>query len=77
MEDLKYLRPLKAKQLKEWYNEEMVEIEELSFQMYTDATILPLKQDMNRGLHWGCGGVMDSEGKYIEESAIPGFYNFG
>lgn len=72
-----YLRSSKAKQLQNWYNEYLVEKEHLEAHEYESAIILPLRNDGNACLAWGLGGVVDADGQFINESAIPGYYNYG
>lgn len=65
-----YLRPYKAQAVKKWYDKEFPQKDDLEIIECCDATILPLKSQPE--LLFGSGGVVDKNGKYIEESGIPG-----
>lgn len=65
-----YLRPKKAKVLKDWHEEEFINKVSLSAKSYHNATILPLKKFKGDNLLFGRGGVVDEKGMYIENSAI-------
>lgn len=65
-----YLRPKKAKVLKDWHEEEFINKRSLSAKSYHNATILPLKKFKGDNLLFGRGGVVDEKGMYIENSAI-------
>lgn len=75
-----YLRPLKADALKVWYNEKFTLKGQLSVQTYKGATILPLRRVAGDNLLFGRGGVIDSNNRYVELSAIKrrieGSYEF-
>lgn len=66
----KYLRPIKANHLKEWYNEPYRLRDDLKTFSYQNAVILPLKRFESDNLLFGRGGVVSDNGKYIEASAI-------
>ena len=65
-----YLRPLKAAHLKSWYDKPFECRKDLQVFHYENATILPLKRFSEDNVMFGRGGVLDSNGKYIEISAI-------
>ena len=62
-----YLRPRKAEAVKKWYNKEFIKKESLEASSYSEATILPLKSLANDNLLFGRGGVVEENGKYIED----------
>lgn len=68
---LDYLRPLKAKNLIERYEKDFVQREDLTVWRGDNATILPLRRVAGDSLLFGRGGVIDSDGNYVETSAIP------
>lgn len=70
MIDYTYLRPKKATALRKWHTEGFVKKEELNCDRYNDAVILPIKKQIDDGLQFGLGGVIDSKGMYVESSGI-------
>lgn len=74
--DYQYLRPKKAVALKKWYNEPFLSREELEVCTKQNATILPLRKLESDSLQFGRGGVVDSEGAYVDLSCIPGRVQF-
>lgn len=69
--DYRYLRPKKAEWLKRMYNTPFTERQTLSVWRGKNATVLPLRASPNEGLLFGRGGVVDSDGNYVELSGIP------
>lgn len=70
--DYRYVRPRKADVLKTWYDEPFQKIENPQIWIGRNATILPLRKFDSDNLQFGRGGVMDSEGNYVEMSGIDG-----
>ena len=70
--DYTYLRPKKAEALKKWCDAPIEVRENPAVWQGTQATILPLRRDPSFGLLFGKGGVVDSQGQYVDLSAIPG-----
>lgn len=68
--DYRYLRPKKAEALKAWYDAPVEVRENPEIWQGSNATILPLCRDDQ--LLFGRGGVVDSDGNYVDLSAIPG-----
>lgn len=68
--DYRYLRPKKAEALKAWYDAPVEVRENPETWQGSNATILPLRRDDQ--LLFGRGGVVDSDGNYVDLSAIPG-----
>ncbi len=68
--DYRYLRPKKAEALKAWYDAPVEVRENPEIWQGSNATILPLRRDDQ--LLFGRGGVVDSDGNYVDLSAIPG-----
>ena len=66
--DDRYLRPKKAAALKKWHENAFKVREDLTVWKGENATILPLRKDPE--LQFGRGGVVDTEGKYVELSGI-------
>jgi hypothetical protein len=69
--DYSYLRPKKAKILKDWENKPFEKVQELDVWHGENATILPLKKLPGDTYLFGRAGVVDAEGNYVEMSAIP------
>ena len=69
-----YLRPKKALDLKKIHNKQFVSRQDLKSYTFYDAVILPLKNYNDNSVAWGRGGVVDSDGKYVEESANDNLY---
>lgn len=69
--DYQYLRPEKAKALKQWCDADVEVRENPSVRCEKNATILPLRRDKGFGLLFGKGGVVDAQGSYVPESGIP------
>ena len=69
--DYRYLRPKKAEWLKKMYNTPFAERQSLSVWRGKNATVLPLRASPHEGLLFGRGGVVDSDGNYVELSGIP------
>lgn len=67
--DYSYLRPRKAEVLKFWHEPISVR-DDLKVYRYNNATILPLRRISGDDLLFGRGGVIDSEHKYVDVSAI-------
>lgn len=65
-----YLRPKKAKALKNWTEKSFIKRTDIKAYSYKNATILPLKKFESDNLLFGRGGVVDENGKYIDISAI-------
>lgn len=63
-----YMRPLKAAKLKQWHDEELLWREELSYESFDNAQILPAKT--NEELLFGLGGVLTEKGDYVSSSGI-------
>lgn len=72
MIDYSYMRPKKAEDLMMRYKDISHYSGNLSVEIYDDAVALPCKK--HDGL-FGKGGLIDSEGRLIEESVIPGIYS--
>ena len=68
--DYRYLRPKKAEALKAWYDAPVEVRENPEIWQGSNATILPLRRDDQQ--LFGRGGVVDSDGNYVDLSAIPG-----
>ena len=66
-----YVRSKKKRDLEERYAR-IKRTEELSVEVYDEATIFPTKQFSTDSLLFGRGGVVDGKGDYIEDSSIPG-----
>ncbi len=75
--NLSYLRPLKAKKLQNTYESSLIEKQSLNADVYSNATILPLKKHHTEHLLFGYAGVLDSDGYYVSESAIEGVVESG
>lgn len=70
--DYSYLRPQKADMVKGFHKKNIEKRTDISAKEYSNATILPLRKDVNAKISWqGMGGVLDADGKYIESSKIP------
>ena len=67
-----YMRPKKAEDLMMRYKDVSHYSGDLSVEIYDNAVALPCKK--YNGL-FGKGGLIDSEGRLIEESVIPGIYS--
>lgn len=67
--DYRYMRPKKAAALKEWSDFPVEVREDPNVWQGSNATILPLRRDPD--LQFGRGGVVDSDGNYVDLSAIP------
>ena len=78
--DFGYLRPKKAKSLKEWYDKPFKLRKDLEVFHLFNATILPCKKLPDDNLLFGRGGVIDENGKYFDISSIErrvqGLYEF-
>ena len=70
MVEYKYLRPKKADHLRKWHEDGFEKIKELKCDSYIDAVILPIKKQNDDGMQFGLGGVVDSQGVYVESSSI-------
>lgn len=66
-----YLRSTKAEKVKEMHNNRFETKNDLSTEVYDNATIIPLKNMNDSDAFWGRGGVLDSSGEYVELSKIP------
>ena len=67
-----YLRSQKAEMVRGFHNRELMKRNDISAEEYENATILPLRRDMQSAIVWqGLGGVIDSDGTYIMSSCIP------
>lgn len=66
--DYRYLRPRKADALKRLHETSLQERTELSVWRGQNATVLPLRKLEGDALLFGCGGVVDSQGNYVELS---------
>ena len=78
--DYSYLRPKKAEMVKGFHRKNLEKRNDICAREYSKATILPLRKDANAKIVWqGIGGVIDTNGEYIEFSKIPklidGSYN--
>ena len=71
-----YLRPKKAEALKKWCDAPIEVRSEPAVWQGSNATILPLRRNPSFGLLFGKGGVVDSQGQYVDLSAIPGRVQF-
>ena len=69
MIEYKYLRPEKARHLKQRADAAFPETK-VNYNTYDDATILPLKKCLDGEVLFGYGGVKDSQDKFIEASGI-------
>lgn len=67
--DAQYLRPKKAASLRKWHENTLEVRQQLAVWQGKNATILPLRKDSQ--LQFGRGGVVDSQGSYVELSGIP------
>jgi len=65
-----FLRPQKAEALKYRYST-FGKKESLTYQSFSNATILPLHKEIDDGLLFGLGGVI-ADGNFIKESGIEG-----
>lgn len=65
-----YLRPLKKQYLKKVHDNFQRE-DNLQVEVFDNAIILPLKKFSSDSLLFGRGGVIDCEGNYVINSAIP------
>lgn len=70
--DYRYLRPKKAASLQGMYSTPFEERENLDIWRGENATILPLREVPGEELLFGCAGVVDSAGQYVDLSAIDG-----
>ena len=70
--EYRYLRPEKARALKNWYDAPMEVRENPATWQGQNATVLPLRRRADFGLLFGKGGVVDENGQYVPMSAIPG-----
>ena len=70
MVEYQYLRPAKAKYMKKREEADFPKVE-VGFKMHRDCTILPLRKLANDNLLFGRGGVIDSQGSYLESSGLP------
>ena len=75
--DYSYLRPQKAEMVKDFHRRILERKDNLKVDKYQNATILPLRKDDKERVVWGFGGVIDSDGEYIEESGIAGIISCG
>ena len=66
--DYTYVRTKKSELLKEMHNNEFVNRENLSFDNFCDALILPAKKDGK--MPFGLGGVITNEEEYVLKSGI-------
>lgn len=67
-----YLRPIKAKELEQWYTDSFSCKEKLCVMEVQNATILPLKHFDSDDVSQGRGGVVDSVDGYIGLSGVEG-----
>ena len=67
--DYRYMRPKKAAALKQWCDFPVEVRNEPTVWQGQHATILPLRKDPS--LQFGRGGVVDSDGNYVDLSCIP------
>lgn len=67
--DYRYMRPKKAAALKQWCDFPVEVREDPVIWQGRNATVLPLRKDP--ALQFGRGGVVDSDGNYVELSSIP------
>ncbi len=78
--DFSYLRPKKAKSLKDWYDQPFHCREDLKILNLMNATILPCKKLDGDNLIFGRGGVIDENGEYCSlssiENRVQGSYKF-
>lgn len=72
MIDYNYMRPKKAEDLMMRYKDVSHYLGNLSVEIYDNAVALPCKKDNSL---FGKGGLIDCEGRLIEESVIPGIYS--
>ena len=69
--DYSYLRPKKAEMVKGFHKKNLEKRTDISAKEYSNATILPLRKDINSKISWqGLGGVIESNGEYVEHSKI-------
>lgn len=66
----KFLRPKKASVLQEWHETPFEKKKGLEIWSGHEATILPLKRVEGDSLLFGRAGVVDSQGEYVQLSAI-------
>lgn len=66
------MRPKKAEDLMMRYKDVSHYLGNLSVEIYDNAVALPCKKDNSL---FGKGGLIDCEGRLIEESVIPGIYS--
>ena len=66
-----YLRPEKAKMLRQWCDVPLAKNNEPKIWRGSHATILPLRRLETDNLQFGRGGVVDADGNYVELSQIP------
>ena len=68
--DYRYMLPKKAESLKtDIVDVPLVELQSLQVETYNEATILPVKY-FDDDYYYGRGGVIDKDGKYIENSSL-------
>jgi len=76
-----FLRDKKTALLQIHYMREFPEKNNLTFEVYHNAMILPLKRFPEDGLSMGRGGVVEESGKYVSlsgiDTAIGGGYEYG
>lgn len=69
MINYEYLRPQKAEFLKRREEADFPQIE-VGFQIFNNSTILPRRKSEKDELVFGRGGVIDSQGNYVEASGL-------
>lgn len=70
MNEQKYIRPIKKERMLQMSKEPFPNRSDLRADSYENATIIPLKHFDGDAVVFGRGGVLDSEGSYIESSGI-------
>lgn len=68
--DYKYLRPKKADVLRSWDEAPFEKVTDVEVWTGKNATILPLKRFAGDDLLFGRAGVMDEDGKYVDQSGV-------
>lgn len=68
--DYRYLRSKKVEAVKAWVEEPFERNENPKIWVGTNASILPLRRVEGDSLQFGRGGVLDSEGNYVDLSAV-------
>lgn len=71
MVNYNYLRPQKAAMVRKMHQNSLKLKSQIAVETKDNATILPLRKMDDTDAYWGRGGVVDSDGVYIELSKTP------